>query len=40
VELDEVVGAVIELGARAGVDTPVMRSIYALAKLLDRRNRA
>jgi 2-dehydropantoate 2-reductase len=39
-ELDEVVGAVIELGERAGVDTPVMRAIYACAKLLDRRNRA
>jgi 2-dehydropantoate 2-reductase len=39
-ELDEVVGAVIELGERAGVDTPVMRAVYACAKLLDRRNRA
>ncbi|MGH9423964.1 MAG: ketopantoate reductase family protein, partial [Thermoanaerobaculia bacterium] len=39
-ELDEVVGAVIELGNRAGVDTPVMRAVYACAKLLDRRNRA
>jgi 2-dehydropantoate 2-reductase len=39
-ELDEVVGAVIELGERAGVDTPVMRAVYACARLLDRRNRA
>jgi len=39
-ELDEVVGAVIELGERAGVDTPVMGAVYACAKLLDRRNRA
>lgn len=38
-ELDEVVGAVVELGARANVDTPVMRTVYACAKLLDRRNR-
>ena len=39
-ELDEVVGAVVELGARAGVDTPVTRTVYACAKLLDRRNRS
>jgi 2-dehydropantoate 2-reductase len=38
-ELDEVVGAVVELGQRANVDTPVMRTVYACAKLLDRRNR-
>jgi 2-dehydropantoate 2-reductase len=39
-ELDEVVGAVVELGERVGVQTPVTRSIYACAKLLDRRSRA
>jgi len=39
-ELDEVVGAVVELGERELVDTPVMRAIYACAKLLDQRNRA
>jgi len=38
-ELDEVVGAVVELGERTGVDTPVMRAVYACAKLLDRKNR-
>jgi 2-dehydropantoate 2-reductase len=38
-ELDEVVGAVVELGQRAGVDTPVTRAVYACAKLLDRKNR-
>jgi 2-dehydropantoate 2-reductase len=38
-ELDEVVGAVVELGEREGVDTPVIRAIYACAKLLDQRNR-
>jgi 2-dehydropantoate 2-reductase len=38
-ELDEVVGAVVELGEREGVDTPVMRAIYACAKLRDRCNR-
>jgi 2-dehydropantoate 2-reductase len=38
-ELDEVVGAVVELGERVGVQTPVTRSVYACAKLLDRRSR-
>ena len=38
-ELDEVVGAVVELGERVGVPTPVTRSVYACAKLLDRRSR-
>src|SRR5205823_3419403 len=36
-ELDEVVGAVVELAARVGVEIPVTRSVYACAKLLDRR---
>jgi 2-dehydropantoate 2-reductase len=39
-ELDEVVGAVVELGERVGVQTPITRSVYACAKLLDRRSRA
>ena len=38
-ELDEVVGAVVELGERVGVQTPLTRSVYACAKLLDRRGR-
>jgi 2-dehydropantoate 2-reductase len=38
-ELDEVVGAVVELGERVGVETPVTRAVYACAKLLDRRSR-
>jgi 2-dehydropantoate 2-reductase len=38
-ELDEVVGAVVELGERVGVQTPVTRSVYACAKLLDRKSR-
>lgn len=38
-ELDEVVGAVLELGDRVGVPMPATRAVYACAKLLDRRNR-
>ena len=38
-ELDEVVGAVIELGKIAGVPTPIASAIYACVKLLDRMNR-
>jgi 2-dehydropantoate 2-reductase len=38
-ELDEVVGAVIELGERLEVPMPATRAVYACAKLLDRRNR-
>ncbi len=39
-ELDEVVGAVLELGARFEVPMPATRAVYACAKLLDRRNRS
>lgn len=38
-ELDEVVGAVIELGEGFNVPMPAMRAVYGCAKLLDRRNR-
>ena len=38
-ELDEVVGAVIELGERFNLHRPATRAVYACAKLLDRRNR-
>jgi 2-dehydropantoate 2-reductase len=38
-ELDEVVGAVLELGERLDVAMPATRAVYACAKLLDRRNR-
>ncbi len=38
-ELDEVVGAIVELGERIGIGTPVTRAVYACTKLLDRRNR-
>ena len=38
-ELDEVVGAVIELGERFNLHMPATRAVYACAKLLDRRNR-
>ena len=37
-ELDPVVGAVIELGERVGVDMPHTRSIYACTKLLQARS--
>ena len=39
-ELDEVVGAVLELGERFEVQMPATRAVYACVKLLDRRNRA
>lgn len=40
-ELDAVVGGVLELGERLGIDMPATRSVYACAKLLDRtRTRA
>jgi Ketopantoate reductase len=39
-ELDEVVGAVIELGESVDVPMPATRAVYACAKLLDQRNRA
>ena len=39
-ELDAIVGAVVELGALAGVPTPATAHVYALARLLDGTNRA
>jgi len=39
-ELDAIVGAVVELGALAGVPTPATTHVYALARLLDGTNRA
>jgi 2-dehydropantoate 2-reductase len=38
-ELDAIVGAVIEIGERLGVPMPSTRAVYACAKLLDRRSR-
>ena len=34
-ELEAVVGAVVELGDRLGVPMPATRAVYACAKLLD-----
>ena len=39
-ELEAVVGAVVELGERLGVALPATRTVYACAKLLDERARA
>ncbi len=39
-ELDAVVGAVVELGDRLGIPMPATRAVYACAKLLDRNARA
>ena len=36
-ELEAVVGAVVELGERLGVSMPTTRAVYACAKLLDER---
>src|SRR5262245_30199886 len=38
-ELEAVVGAVIELGDRLGVKVPATRALYAAAKLLDEKSR-
>jgi 2-dehydropantoate 2-reductase len=38
-EIEAVVGAVVELGGRLGVSMPATRAIYACAALLDERNR-
>jgi 2-dehydropantoate 2-reductase len=35
-ELEALVGAVIELGERVGVNMPYTRSVYSLTKLLAR----
>jgi 2-dehydropantoate 2-reductase len=37
-ELDAVVGAVVELGERLELPMPATRAVYACAKLLDRVN--
>jgi len=39
-ELDALVGSVVEMGALVGVPTPTIRAIYQAAKLLDRSMRA
>lgn len=36
-EIEAVVGAVVELGERLGVPVPAMRAVYACVKLLDER---
>jgi 2-dehydropantoate 2-reductase len=38
-ELEAVVGAVVELGERLGVPMPATRTVYACAKLLDEKRR-
>jgi 2-dehydropantoate 2-reductase len=38
-EIEAVVGAVVELGERLGVPMPTTRTVYACAKLLDERRR-
>jgi 2-dehydropantoate 2-reductase len=38
-ELEAIVGAVVELGDRLGVAMPATRTVYACAKLLDERHR-
>jgi 2-dehydropantoate 2-reductase len=39
-ELEAVVGAVVELGDRFGVPMPATRAVYACAKMLDEKRRA
>jgi 2-dehydropantoate 2-reductase len=39
-ELEAIVGAVVELGERLGVAMPATRTVYACAKLLDEKRRA
>jgi 2-dehydropantoate 2-reductase len=39
-ELEAVVGAVVELGERLGVPMPATKTVYACAKLLDEKNRS
>jgi 2-dehydropantoate 2-reductase len=38
-ELDAIVGAVLELGDRLGVPMPHTRAVYACAKLLEKQRR-
>ena len=37
-ELEPLVGAVVELGERFGMDMPYTRTVYACAKLLEASN--
>ena len=39
-EIEAIVGAVVELGERLGVPMPSTRAVYGCAKLLDERRRA
>jgi 2-dehydropantoate 2-reductase len=39
-ELEAVVGAVVELGAKLGVPMPATRTVYACAKMLDEKSRS
>jgi len=39
-ELEAIVGAVVELGERLGVPMPATRTVYACAKMLDEKRRA
>ena len=39
-ELEAVVGAVVELGERLGVPMPATRAVYACAKMLDEKRSA
>ncbi len=38
-EIEPVVGAVVELGERLGIDMPHTRTVYACTKLLERQRR-
>ena len=38
-ELEAIVGAVVELGERLGIAMPSTRAVYACAKLLDEKRR-
>ena len=39
-ELEAIVGAVVELGERLGVAMPATRTVYACAKMLDEKRRS
>jgi 2-dehydropantoate 2-reductase len=38
-ELEAIVGAVVELGERIGVEMPATQAVYACAKMLDAKRR-
>jgi ketopantoate reductase len=38
-ELEAIVGAVVELGERLGVPMPATHTVYACAKMLDEKRR-